>query len=216
MLAVILAALTFNPPATSWHLGILATKAAAGVRMNDERAAALASDQAVAAFAAAEQARTTAEMASMSESAAKAELRAAGLYDDVEEVMGTDGGRLPADAPFGAGNRKLSLPSMEDYYKGAPGTGSVEWTAETAAAAAEAAEMEAMAVAEAAESTAASDSAAAGAGEGEYMQVTCPMELSAARTLRIQIPDGREFDVQVPEDVMAGGEFIVGPFPPGV
>ena len=46
------------------------------------------------------------------------------------------------------------------------------------------------------------------------MQVVCPAELAADRTIRIQLPDGREFDVQVPEGVEAGAAFLVGPFPP--
>jgi len=210
---LVVAALSFTTSAARWH-GTIARRAIQ-VQMNEDQAAALASDQAVAAFAAAESARAAAEMATMSEEAAEAELRAAGLYDDIEEVMGTDGGLLPSDAPFGAGKRKLSLPSMEEYYAGAPGTGSVEWTAETAAAAAEAAELEAMAAAEAAETAMASDSATVtDEGEGDFMQVICPMELGLERTLRIQLPDGREFDVIVPDDVVPGGEFLVGPFPP--
>ena len=219
---VVASALTFSSSsAACWHLSNVATtravtcmnEQAANAAANAAALAALTADDGeVAAFAAAEQARAKADMASISESGAQDELRAAGLYDDIEEVMITDDGTLPDDLPFGAGNRKLSLPSMEDYYAGAPGTGRVEWTKADAAAFAEAAEMEAIAAAEAAEM--ATSSADASAGEGEYMQVTCPMELGPERTLRIKLPDEREYDVQVPEDVMAGGEFIVGPFPP--
>ena len=230
---VVASALTFSSSsAACWHLSNVATtravtcmnEQAANAAANAAALAALTADDGeVAAFAAAEQARAKADMASISESGAQDELRAAGLYDDIEEVMITDDGTLPDDLPFGAGNRKLSLPSMEDYYAGAPGTGRVEWTKADAAAFAEAAEMEAIAAAEAVEMEAiaaaeaaemATSSADASAGEGEYMQVTCPMELGPERTLRIKLPDEREYDVQVPEDVMAGGEFIVGPFPP--
>ena len=51
------------------------------------------------------------------------------------------------------------------------------------------------------------------AADGEYAEVACPAELGAARTMRIAMPDGREFDVQVPEGVQAGETFVVGPFP---
>ena len=52
------------------------------------------------------------------------------------------------------------------------------------------------------------------AAQGEYAEVVCPDELSGARTMRIAMPDGRQFDVQVPEGLRAGDKFTVGPFPP--
>ena len=49
--------------------------------------------------------------------------------------------------------------------------------------------------------------------DGELMEVVCPPELGADRTIRIALPDAREFDVVVPEGVAAGDTFLVGPFP---
>jgi len=48
--------------------------------------------------------------------------------------------------------------------------------------------------------------------DGDFMEVVCP-GLSADRLLRLQLPDGREFDVSVPPDVEVGDTFLVGPFP---
>ena len=49
--------------------------------------------------------------------------------------------------------------------------------------------------------------------DGGFMQVTCPPELGDDRQLRIALPDGREFDVEVPPGLETGGTFLVGPFP---
>ena len=48
---------------------------------------------------------------------------------------------------------------------------------------------------------------------GEVMEVACPSALPADRTVRVSLPDLREFDVVVPEGVAAGEVFLVGPFP---
>ena len=48
---------------------------------------------------------------------------------------------------------------------------------------------------------------------GGLMQVVCPAELGEGRALRIQLEDGREFDVVVPDGVAEGDPFLVGPFP---
>ena len=74
-----------------------------------------------------------------------------------------------------------------------------------------AAEAAAAAAAAAAEAPPAADVEAAPAGE--LMEVVCPPELGADRTIRIALPDAREFDVVVPEGVAAGDTFLVGPFP---
>ena len=55
--------------------------------------------------------------------------------------------------------------------------------------------------------------AAAADMEGVYAEVICPADLQAGRTMRIMLPDAREFDVRVPDDVAAGAAFLVGPFP---
>ena len=47
----------------------------------------------------------------------------------------------------------------------------------------------------------------------DLLQVVCPADLSPDRKLRIALPDGREFDVTVPDDVGDGEPFLVGPFP---
>ena len=52
------------------------------------------------------------------------------------------------------------------------------------------------------------------AEEGEWMEVVCPNGLLPDRTLRVALPDGREFEVEVPDGVEAGDAFVVGPFPP--
>ena len=51
------------------------------------------------------------------------------------------------------------------------------------------------------------------AAAGEMMEVACPAELTPDRTIRIALPDEREFDVVVPASVTAGEVFLVGPFP---
>ena len=48
---------------------------------------------------------------------------------------------------------------------------------------------------------------------GGLMQVVCPAELGEGRALRVQLEDGREFDVVVPDGVAEGDPFLVGPFP---
>lgn len=63
--------------------------------------------------------------------------------------------------------------------------------------------------AEAAEATAAAEEVPAGG----MMEVVCPSSLAADRSIRIALPDAREFDVVVPEGVSAGESFLVGPFP---
>eukprot|EP00966_Prymnesium_polylepis_P214457 4966585-Prymnesium_polylepis.1 len=46
------------------------------------------------------------------------------------------------------------------------------------------------------------------------MEVLCPADLDALdRTIRIALPDAREFDVVVPAGLVAGDSFLVGPFP---
>lgn len=68
-----------------------------------------------------------------------------------------------------------------------------------------------------AEAAAADASAAAPSAEdqdGSYLEVVCPSDVPADRTIRIRLPDSREFDVQVPEGVETGAAFLVGPFPP--
>jgi hypothetical protein len=69
--------------------------------------------------------------------------------------------------------------------------------------------------AEAAAEAAAADAAAAAeqAPAGQMMEVICPAELSADRTVRITLSDEREFDVVVPTGVGPGDAFLVGPFP---
>ena len=77
-----------------------------------------------------------------------------------------------------------------------------------------AAEAAAKAAAEAAAATAAGTAAAAAdVAAGELMDVVCPLELGADRKLRIALPDGRQFDVIVPEGIAEGELFRVGPFP---
>ena len=87
--------------------------------------------------------------------------------------------------------------------------------AAAAAAAAVAAEKEEVASADplrvAAEAAAAA--AAADVAAGGLMDVVCPLELGADRKLRIALPDGRQFDVIVPEGIAEGELFRVGPFP---
>ena len=87
--------------------------------------------------------------------------------------------------------------------------------AAAAAAAAVAAEKEEVASADplrvAAEAAAAA--AAADVAAGGLMDVVCPLELGADRKLRISLPDGRQFDVIVPEGIAEGELFRVGPFP---
>ena len=85
-----------------------------------------------------------------------------------------------------------------------------------AAAAAEAASADPVrAAAEAAAAAAAAEAAAAAAeaSSGEMMEVACPEGLAEDRQLRIALPDGRQFDVVVPDGVAAGDSFLVGPFP---
>lgn len=53
--------------------------------------------------------------------------------------------------------------------------------------------------------------APAAAAAGTVFQVVCP-ELTADRTLRIALPDGRAFDVTEPDGVSDGEPFWVGPF----
>ena len=48
--------------------------------------------------------------------------------------------------------------------------------------------------------------------EETLLEVVCP-ELPADRTIRVALPDGREFDVAVPPGVATGAAFLVGPFP---
>ena len=52
------------------------------------------------------------------------------------------------------------------------------------------------------------------AADDGYLEVVCPAELGEGRALRVALPDGREFDVVVPDGVGAGQPFLVGPFPP--
>ena len=78
------------------------------------------------------------------------------------------------------------------------------------AAAAEVAAAEAAA----AEAAVADVAAAEVASAGEMMEVVCPAGLDALdRTIRIALPDAREFDVVVPAGIVAGEAFLVGPFP---
>ena len=84
--------------------------------------------------------------------------------------------------------------------------------AEAAAAAAAGTPAAEAAAAEAAEAEAAA-AAAADVTAGELMDVVCPPELGADRRLRIALPDGRQFDVVVPDGIAAGELFRVGPFP---
>ena len=65
----------------------------------------------------------------------------------------------------------------------------------------------------AAAEAAAAEAATAEAAAGLMMEVVCPAELAPDRTLRIALPDAREFDVVVPDDVAVGDAFLVGPFP---
>ena len=51
-----------------------------------------------------------------------------------------------------------------------------------------------------------SAAAAAEAATGELMEVMCPAELAEDRKLRIALPDGRQFDVLVPDGVAVGEE----------
>ena len=69
------------------------------------------------------------------------------------------------------------------------------------------------AAAEAAAEAEAAAAAAADVTAGELMDVVCPPELGAERKLRITLPDGRQFDVVVPDSIAAGRLFRVGPFP---
>ena len=69
------------------------------------------------------------------------------------------------------------------------------------------------AAAKAAAEAAAAAAAAADVAAGELMDVVCPLELGADRKLRIALPDGRQFDVIVPEGIAEGELFRVGPFP---
>ena len=111
---------------------------------------------------------------------------------------------------------------------GDPPAGSAEAvaTAEAAAeAAAEEEEEEAASVdplraaAEAAAAAAAAaeeeeeEGEAADVSDGDLMDVVCPPELGADRKLRIALPDGRLFDVIVPDGIAEGDLFRVGPFP---
>ena len=88
-----------------------------------------------------------------------------------------------------------------------------------AAAEAAAAEVDVMdplrAAAEVAAAEAAAIAAAADTPAGELMEVICPAELAADRTIRIALQDAREFDVIVPAGVAPGDAFLVGPFPDG-
>ena len=54
---------------------------------------------------------------------------------------------------------------------------------------------------------------AADVSDGDLMDVVCPPELGADRKLRIALPDGRLFDVIVPDGIAEGDLFRVGPFP---
>ena len=87
---------------------------------------------------------------------------------------------------------------------GDPPAGSAE-----AVAAAEAAAEAAAAAAEEEEE----GEAAADVSDGDLMDVVCPPELGADRKLRIALPDGRLFDVIVPDGIAEGDLFRVGPFP---
>ena len=53
---------------------------------------------------------------------------------------------------------------------------------------------------------------AAEADEG-FVQFLCPAELGEGRAVRVQLEDGREFEVVVPDGVAEGEPFLVGPFP---
>ena len=50
------------------------------------------------------------------------------------------------------------------------------------------------------------------ASAGQYFEVTCPEGLLADRMLRIELPDGGEVDVRVPDGTVPGEAFLVGPF----
>ena len=47
------------------------------------------------------------------------------------------------------------------------------------------------------------------ASPSDLMEIACPAELTADRTVRLLLPDGREFDVQVPQSVKPGEIFLV-------
>ena len=49
------------------------------------------------------------------------------------------------------------------------------------------------------------------ASAGQYFEVTCPEGLLADRMLRIELPDGGEVDVRVPDGTAPGEAFLVGP-----
>ena len=55
---------------------------------------------------------------------------------------------------------------------------------------------------------------ATGEGADEYVHFACPEQLGEGRALRVELVDGRQFDVVVPENVAAGEVFLAGPFPP--
>ena len=57
------------------------------------------------------------------------------------------------------------------------------------------------------------EEAAADVSDGDLMDVVCPPELGAERKMRIALPDGRLFDVIVPDGIAEGDLFRVGPFP---
>ena len=117
--------------------------------------------------------------------AAEAAAEAAAMVAAAEEAASADPLRAAAEAAAEA----------EAAAAAAAGTPAAE------AAAAEAAEAEAAAA------------AAADVTAGELMDVVSPPELGADRKLRIALPDGRQFDVVVPDGIAAGELFRVGPFP---
>jgi len=49
--------------------------------------------------------------------------------------------------------------------------------------------------------------------DGEVVEIVCPQQLGPDRTLRHTLPDGRAFDLAVPEDLLPGQTFAAGPFP---
>ena len=114
----------------------------------------------------------------------------------MQEVLGSSS---PADY----------LPSSQLHAADAAAHAAEGWRGDSQRDAAHAAERAAAHEAGAADSI----ERAAEAAAGLMMEVVCPAELAPDRTLRIALPDAREFDVVVPDDVAVGDAFLVGPFP---
>mmetsp|Transcript_4979 Transcript_4979/g.15321 ORF Transcript_4979/g.15321 Transcript_4979/m.15321 type:complete len:208 (-) Transcript_4979:150-773(-) len=65
-----------------------------------------------------------------------------------------------------------------------------------------------------AEAEAEQEAASAAAAQSLHVEVACPETLPLSRAMRLRLPDGREFDISVPEGISAGETFTVGPIPP--